>query len=413
MRLFDSELFRSALEGLSSHKLRSGLTALGVIFGVASVVGMASIGEGARREALRQIEVMGATNIIVDFKLPQDVQAAKEARATNPHGLTLEDAEAIKEIVPGAVRVVPQRILEFKISADDRSAEVTVVAAPPEIRGLNPPPLASGRWLSPLDERDAVRVCLLGWEAQRELFPIRKPLGAQVNINGQLFQVVGSLERQLTAGKLEGFELRDQNRDIYIPLSAALLRFAPAAYESPLKQIIVQMTSTKELNRAARLIERLMSRRHRNAGDFQVIVPTELLRQHQQTQRIFNIVMGTIASISLVVGGIGIMNIMLASVLERTREIGVRRAVGATRWDIARQFLAEAVLLSLFGGVVGVVLGFIIAKGISLYAGWETAVSLWAVIAAVGVSVSVGVLFGWLPARRAASLDPITALRFE
>ena len=411
--LIDIELIRSAWDGLRAHKLRSGLTTLGVIFGVAAVIGMASIGEGARREALRQIEMMGSNNILIDLARPENDPELEEAIKKNPKGLTLADSDALREIITEAVRVVPQRASERMVSARDRQVLLNIVASTPGFFNLQNNQLADGRWLSQLDEAEASRVCVMGWGAKRELFPIESPIGQQIRVDSQLLTVVGFLDRQWVGSKIEGFELRDQNRDIYIPLATAIKRYPPTPGESELDQIAVQMSSPDGLQSNALLIERILQRRHRNVKDFKTVVPIELLRQHQETQRIFNIVMGTIASISLLVGGIGIMNIMLASVLERTREIGVRRALGAKQSDIARQFLTEAVMLSLFGGVIGVGLGILLAHSISLYAEWETAVSGWAILVAVGVSMGVGVIFGYLPARRAAKLDPITALRFE
>ncbi len=408
------ELLRGALDGLRSHRLRSGLTTLGVIFGVAAVVGMASIGEGARREALRQIEVMGASNILIDFARPEEGDERETALNRNPQGLTIRDCDALRELVPGAKVVVPMRTQERKILAGERKATLNLVATTPDLFELYNLRLIHGRKLTLSDETNFRRVCVLGCGARLELFPLESPLDREILVGRQLYTVVGVAARGPAGGiDIEGVDLRDRNMDIYVPLATSLKRDPPLGGDSPLTRIIVQMPEPERLDLFAGLVERIIHRRHREVRDFKVIVPVELLRQHQETQRIFNIVMGTIASISLLVGGIGIMNIMLASVLERTREIGIRRAVGARQSDIARQFLVEAVLLSLSGGVVGVLVGVLLARGITLYAGWETAVSLWAILVAVAVAVGVGIIFGWLPARRAARLDPITALRFE
>jgi len=411
--LINTELILSAWDGLRSHKLRSGLTTLGVIFGVAAVISMASIGEGARREALQQIEHMGASNIIIDEARPEEGEERTEAIKKNPPGLNIGDADALRAILEDAQRVVPQRIAEVPISAGSQRTRLQVVSATPDLFDLQKSQITTGRRLTWLDEADAQRVCVLGGGAKRELFPLESAIGQEIRILGIVLTVVGVLEKQSSGGEIEGFELRDRNRDVYVPLSMTMKRFPPKTGESELHRITVQLPDVNDLPKYARVIENILSRRHHNASDFSVIVPEELLKQHQQTQRIFNIVMGTIASISLLVGGIGIMNIMLASVLERTREIGIRRALGARQADIARQFLTEATLLSVLGGLIGVILGILLAQGISLYADWETAVSGWAILVAVGVSVGVGVIFGYLPARRAAKLDPIMALRFE
>jgi len=412
--MISKELIRSAWEGLRTHKLRSLLTAFGVIFGVAAVIAMASIGEGARREALKQIELMGASNILIDENRAEEGEQRNASLDKNPDCLTLKDAQALEAIIEDAVSVVPINVRELKVSVADIQTDLSVVAASPALFDLYNLHTRSGRRLNQSDEENYRRVCVLGWGAKRELFPLDDPLGKEIHIQNQMYKVVGVAGRRLVGGgEIGGIELRDENMDIYIPLKSMLKYGPPPAGESELTRIIMQAVNPTLLTKYAALIERIMFRRHRGIVDYIVVVPEVLLRQHQVTQRIFNIVMGTIASISLLVGGIGIMNIMLASVLERTREIGIRRAVGAGQGDIARQFLAEAVLLSLSGGIVGVLLGIILAQGISMYAEWETAVSWWAILVAVGVSVGVGVVFGWLPARRAARMDPIMALRAE
>ncbi|MBT3231756.1 MAG: FtsX-like permease family protein [Calditrichaeota bacterium] len=412
-KFINTELLLGAVDGLRSHKLRSGLTTLGVIFGVAAVISMSSIGEGARREALQQIEQMGASNIIIDDARPEDGEERRNAIRRNPKGLILADAEALKSVLADVELVVPQRFGPMKVRAGSQEAQLNIVSSTPDIFTLQKNELSEGRFYSWLDEEDLRKICVLGGGAKRELFPLESAIGKDIRVGKVLLTVVGVLERQSTGGELEGFTIRDRNTDVYVPLSTSLIRYPPEGDESVLHRIVVSLSDVSEMRAYGSVIERAIFRRHHEISDFEVIIPEELLKQHQQTQRIFNIVMGTIASISLLVGGIGIMNIMLASVLERTREIGVRRALGARQSDIARQFLAEATLLSLSGGVIGVIFGIILARIISMYANWDTAVSVWSILIAVGVSVGVGIIFGYLPARRAAKLDPITALRFE
>ena len=412
--MISTELLHSAWDGLISHKLRSILTTLGVIFGVAAVIGMASIGEGARREALKQIELMGASNILIDDNRPVEGDDREVSLDKNPLGLTLKDAEAIEAIIEGAEMIVPIKMGDVKVSTLERNADLNYVAAPPTIFNLYNLQLTSGRRLNADDGVSNQRVCVLGWTAARDLFPLEDPLNRDIRVEDNLFTVVGVVARRAVGGnKVKGVDLRDKNRDFYIPLTTALNRSPVSFGNSMLNRIVVQISEPELLGKYSQSIERIMLRRHHGVQDYRIIVPEELLRQHQETQRIFNIVMGAIASISLLVGGIGIMNIMLASVLERTREIGLRRAVGARESDVARQFLFEAILLSLFGGIIGVILGILFSHSISLYAGWDTAVSWWAILVAVGVSVGVGIIFGWLPARRAAKLDPIEALRYQ
>ncbi len=408
------EHLRAAWEGVLSHRLRSGLTTIGVVFGVAAVIAMTSIGEGARREALRLIELMGASNIIIDEVTFDDSNLKREAREKNPQGMTIADAEAIMQILPEVVRVVPMRMTDQTVAAGSRTAKLKIVATTPDFFDLQRISIVDGRPLKEMDGDTFQLVCVLGASARRELFPLESPIGKIIRIGTYILTVVGVADWRITqGGQISGVQLRDENLDIYIPLHTYLKRIPSSSYNSEINRIIVQLKDPERLAISAQLLGRIFERRHRGAQDYQIIVPQELLRQHQSTQRIFNIVMGTIASISLLVGGIGIMNIMLASVLERTREIGIRRAVGARRFDIAQQFLLEAVLLSLIGGLIGVILGMVLAKGISLYAGWETAVSIWSVLVAVIVSTGVGIVFGYFPARRAASLDPIEALRYE
>jgi len=415
-----TELILSALDGLLTHKLRSGLTALGVIFGVAAVIGMSSIGEGARREALAQIELMGSSNIIIEEARPSENDPSyKEVTAKNPVGLSVADAEALKATLKEVVRVVAERSAELPFTAGARSARLNSVASTPELFDLYNLRLTAGRRFNWLDEADCRRVCVLGGGAKRELFPLESAVGKEIRAAAMTLTVIGVLERQAVGGELEGFAIQDRNRDVYVPLETARKRLPPQRGESELQRIVVQLKDVSQMEGYAAVIRSILRRRHHEVDDFRVVVPEELLRQHNETQRIFNIVMGTIASISLLVGGIGIMNIMLVSVSERTREIGLRKSLGATSRNILWQFLIESLIITGLGGLAGIVWGALVslAAGLIVRAqglpDWPLVISWLAIGIAFTLSTVIGLTFGVYPARRAAALNPIEALRYE
>lgn len=403
------ESFQVGLEGLHTHKLRSLLTMLGIIFGVAAVISMLSIGEGAKQEALMQIAQMGINNVIIQNQPPEDVQEGSD-RDNQSLGLRLSDAMALEDVNPLLSGVVPQLFLTIDTQYGSERVTATVVGTTPAFASVMNSNLQQGFFFNYLDEMETRRVCVLGANIKRELFFFRDPLGKQIKIGDDWFTVVGVLERKLVGAADAG---DDMNRQIYIPLATALQRFNREAFESELDRIIARVAEPERVREAANIIHATLQRRHSGAEDYKISIPEELLRQRQKTQKIFNIVMGCIAGISLLVGGIGIMNIMLASVMERTREIGVRRAIGATRKDIMGQFLFEATLLSFCGGLVGIILGWSMTGVITLYAGWKTIVSVFSIVLAFGVSAAVGILFGFYPARQAAMMDPIESLRYE
>ncbi len=411
------ETFALSIGGLSSHKLRTMLTMLGIIFGVAAVIAMLSIGEGAKQEALEQIRQMGIHNIIVQHWNKQGDGEAGEFNAEKnlSTGLSTADAQAIAKICPLAQIVSPQREVKVKAQALGHVFQSMAVGTVPEYFAVLDARLNSGVYFSREDVEEARRVCVLGSDAKRALFYFDNPLGQQIKMQNQWFTVIGVLEDKGAAGgKIGGvLEVRNTDEDIYIPLTTVLQRFKWDPGEPELTQIIIKVGDPEQLQEASDIIRNILKRRHRGVDDFKIAIPEELMRQSQRTQQIFNIVMGCIAGISLVVGGIGIMNIMLASVLERTREIGIRRALGARRRDILHQFLIEAVLVSLLGGLIGVVLGYSMTKVITLYAHWKTIVELWTIALSFGVAAAVGIGFGLYPARQAARLNPIDALRYE
>jgi len=408
-----NESFNVGYNGIKSHKLRSLLTGLGIIFGVAAVIAMLSIGEGAKQEALDQIALMGINNIIIQDFPVKDTETGNE-RTNFSLGMKLEDAEAIKAICTLVDEIVPQKEVEGKISLGSEKAKGIIIGVAPEYDEIMNFGVQKGFFINYAHLENAERVCVLGAEIKRQLFYFRDPIGKTIKIGEQWFTVIGVMEEKaIGAGKAGSITQRNLNQDVYIPITTAFKRFHHALFESEIDQITARVKDPVRIREASNIINGVISKRHNNVPDYQIIVPEELLKQSQKTQRIFNIVMGCIAGISLLVGGIGIMNIMLATVLERTREIGVRRAVGARKNDILGQFIIEAVLLSFAGGIIGIFLGFFMTKVITYYAQWNTIISFSSIFLAFGVSAGVGMIFGIFPAKKAAELDPIESLRYE
>ncbi len=406
------DALRTALENLSTHKLRSVLTMLGMIFGVGAVIAMLSIGEGAEREAMAMIERLGVRNILVRDVDMRDNEL-QEVRKTSP-GVSPRDAVAIADAVPGVEQTcVRVEIEPFTVLADGRTVEATangVDAAFAELTNLE---LSSGRFLDPLDIRSHSQVCVIGEGVRRELFGYSEPIGQLLKVNELWLEVVGVLVGSGGATSVQGVSVGSTDFDIYLPVSTAIRKLDLPLLEAPLDEIIVRLEPDASPGGAARLVDQLLDRLHGGEDDYELVVPEALLEQSRKTQRLFNIVMGAIAGISLLVGGIGIANIMLATVFERTREIGVRRAVGARREDIRTLFLMESFTISAMGGLAGVLLGVAISKVVAASAGWSTVVTLWSVVLAFGVSMAVGIGSGLYPAVRAANLNPIDALRWE
>ena len=404
-----------SLQGLQSHKLRSLLTMLGIIFGVAAVIAMLSIGEGAKQQALEQIKLMGINNVIIrDTGVVGGDEAAEDQRSNFSRGITLQDVASIAEVLPTTTAVAPQKEFLLDVTYADLTVSTTVLATTPDYARIFKFVPTSGTFLTDLDLRERAQICVLSSDIKEELFYFRDPIGEKVRLGSEWFTVVGVMERRaISSGTSSEVVARDVNRDIYVPLTSAHSRFILPTLASPVDQVTLEVSDSQRISESAVILNRLMLRRHNGIADFRIIIPEELMRQSQETQRIWGIVMGAIAGISLLVGGIGIMNIMLATVLERTKEIGVRRAVGATRQDILSQFLVEAVFLSFLGGLIGIGLGYSLTKIISIYAQWRTIVSVFAVALSFGVSAAVGIIFGIYPARKAARLDPIESLRYE
>jgi putative ABC transport system permease protein len=415
------------VKSLLLHKMRSGLTMLGIIFGVCSVIAMLAIGEGASYEAQEAIKKLGSSNIILrSIKPPQDAKTATAGRSyVNEYGITYSDVARLDSTIPGIRRVLPMRIIRDEVRFNNLVQQAQIIGTHPIYAEMTGVDLVRGRFLSETDETHMNNVCVLTMSLAENLFPYQDPLEEEVKIGADYFTVVGLLRERSTAekrpqsGAVEGQPL---DNNLYVPLSTTKSRFGETIFKRSagsfeaekvqLHQVTVQFNSVDDVEVAVPMIRTLLKRFHTKT-DYELIVPLELLRQAEQTKRIFNIVLGSIAAISLVVGGIGIMNIMLATVTERTREIGIRRALGAKKKDIITQFLVETVVLSIGGGLIGVVVGVLTPLLVSQLTDMKTIVTPASVLISFGISGAVGVVFGIYPASRAAALDPIEALRHE
>jgi putative ABC transport system permease protein len=396
-------LVRLGVRGLLLHKLRSTLSILGVVFGVAAVVAMSSVGEGARREALDQLGALGMDSVTL--------RSRRSASPTEPGALRLRDAESLARVVPHVVATAPVREAALLAEASGRRADAVAVGTTPDYLLAARLGIAAGRFLAPLDVSDQKRVAVLGASVAASLFPFGPALGERILLGGDWFQVVGVLEGRASArGRASAIRTRDVNRAVFVPLPALDRGSDPRP--DGVDEIVLRVEDPRQVSLAAEAAKALVERTGGGAP-FDVVVPREILRARERTQRIFNVVTGAIAAISLLVGGIGIMNIMLASVAERTREVGIRRALGATQRDVAAQFLTESSLLTAAGGVLGALVGTAGAGMIQRLAGWPTALSPWMLLLALVTAVAVGVGFGSYPAWLAARLAPMDALRHE
>ncbi|MEM1166860.1 MAG: ABC transporter permease [Planctomycetota bacterium] len=417
-------LFRNVRLGVKTlllHKLRSSLTMLGVVFGVGAVISMLAVGEGASREALEQIRKLGSQNIIITSqKSLAEASAGTQRTRMSWYGLAYEDEQRILDAVESVDAVVPAKIVRAEARLGERALELRVVGTSPQWFDLVDRDMIAGRTLNENDFVNRASVAVLTEHGARRLLATRGTIGQPVRIGNAVYEVVGIVRSE--TGQGQGMQTPDRDVDAYIPLQVARDRFGDVYVERragsrsrelvELHQLIVRVRSLEEVESAAAAIERLLEIHHPKR-DWRMSVPLALLRQAEATQRTFSIVLGSIAGISLLVGGIGIMNIMLASVTERTREIGVRRAIGARKKQIIGQFLIETVVLSTVGGLIGVAIGLAIPLAITAFADMPTSVAPWSVALSLGISMAVGIVFGLYPAVRAANLDPIVALRHE
>jgi putative ABC transport system permease protein len=446
---------RTALEAVRHNRLRAGLTSLGILFGVASVIAMLAIGKGAEQEILAQMVLLGANNVIITplaeqsegkVKEGADQSGEKKVERFSP-GLTYLDAQALERNVPGVETAAAEVVLNTTMTREGRRRTGKAVGVDTAYFRLTNLELGRGGWFTHEQVERGLPVAIIGYGVKTRFFTSQDPVGRELKVGDTWLTVVGVLtDRRVSEDAVSKLGVRDANMDVYVPVRTMLLRFRDRARvtqrdveqaasnegngddtpktetteqhdervnHNQLDRIIVRVADANEVPGVVEVVRRTLLRRHNGVVDYEVSVPELLLRQQQRTRNIFNVVLGAIASISLVVGGIGIMNIMLASVLERIREIGVRRAVGATQREILLQFLSEAVLISVAGGLAGVLLGGAISMGIERFAGIHTIVSVVSVAIAFGVSFAVGVLFGIVPAQRAARQDPVVCLRYE
>ena len=445
-----------AVESIISNKLKSMLTALGIIFGVAAVIAMLAIGKGAKQEIMEQMKMVGVNNILINPIIPEKNSSSDDTEAKQQkkfsRGLSMQDVESIKETLPSVKRISPE--ISFNSIAIMNGVKYTakLVGVANDYFHLYNLPLTEGAFFNKFQEENGIQVCIVGANIRAKFLSQVDPIGQYIKFNGIWLKVIGVLQK--TNVNLTGFEEKGvnvYNDNIYIPIQTMLLRYenrglintklvseassnamiiagpgfmnivggsSSSASSSEnnynqLDRIVVQVNETEQLKPTTEILSRMFMRRHSSVKDFEITVPELLLKQQQRTKDIFNIVLGAIASISLIVGGIGIMNIMFASVMERIKEIGTRMAIGAKKMDIVVQFLAEAVLISVSGGFIGIFLGVIMAKLIQQIAGIMTIVSFFSVFIAFGVSAAVGVIFGYSPAKRASEKDPIESLRYE
>ena len=438
-----------AVESIISNKLRSFLTGLGIIFGVGAVISMLAIGKGAQKEILDQIKMVGVNNIMINPIVEEQSDEESSTTETNQiqnkrfsPGLQLNDVEAIKEVLPTLNSISPEINKNSIVILNGRKSSAKLIGVENQYFEIFNLELEKGSFFTDYQEEIGIPVCVIGSNIDSKFFSKKSSLGQYIKVDQVWLRVIGVMKKNdIKLTRFENIGVNVMNDNIFIPVKTMLLRFQNRALVSArmmnarnffrrfifssnpsqntqrnyhqLDRIIVQVKDSKELSPSTELLSRMILRRHQNIKDFEINVPELLLKQEQKTKDVFNIVLGAIASISLLVGGIGIMNIMFASVMERIKEIGTRLAIGARKKDIVVQFLSEAVLISVIGGLIGVILGILGAKLITYFSGILTIISPFSVIIAFVVSASVGIIFGYSPAKRASEKDPIESLRYE
>jgi len=414
--------FRLGVSSLMLHKLRSLLTTLGVLFGTSSVIAMLAIGEGASEEAQEQIRQLGSRNVILRSVKPrEDFATGQQAVRVVSYGLTEEDLARVRDTFPAVTRVVPVREIFDEVRHGSRAMNPRVLATVPMYREVTGRVVSEGRFLADADLENTANVCVLSDEVANYLFPFSSPLGEQIKVGGDYFTVIGTLLSRVRPAN-DAAPAGSSTAEVFIPMATGQKWYGDMQVkiragsremeEVELHEIVVEAARMEDVPLVAAACREMLARNHAQS-DCEMVVPLELLLRAQETKRIFNIVLGSIASISLLVGGIGIMNVMLATVTERTREIGIRRALGAKRRHIVMQFLVETVVLSVGGGLLGVALGLVIPLVVEATAHMRTIVTPSAPLLAFLISAGVGVVFGLYPAARAATMDPVEALRHE
>lgn len=446
-----------AIGAVLTNKVRSLLTALGIIFGVAAVIAMLAIGNGAQQEILAQIKLVGVNNIVIkpiveqeEEKIAEGTDGKKEKKKFSP-GLTVRDVNSISENIPGITRLSPEIILNTYVIRSGIRRSAKLVGVDPSYFDIYNFEMYQGKHFNTEQLKIGAPVCVVGSAIKAKFFPTEDPIGKTIKVGPHWLTIIGVLnERLVSKNSISKLGIRDFNMDVYAPLQTVLVRYrnrdvisaealrkeaqkgggmvviiggsneeqskeqaAESKNYHQLDRLVIQVDETEKLQPVAEIISRMLTRRHYEVVDFEIEIPELLLKQQQRTNDIFNYVLGAIAGISLLVGGIGIMNIMLASVLERIKEIGLRLSIGAQKSDVVQQFLFEAVMISVSGGLIGVILGVALAYMVSTFADIPTIISFTSILLSFGVAATIGLIFGIAPARRAASQDPITSLRHE